>query len=115
MTFAFMVLYWLASIILWVSILTILRAKEVKKDMGLVLSLVLSIVFLMIIIRLTLHAPLYYLVGAVGWSVFSIAVLWRGPLTWKRAMGAIIDFLFWPQALCFAMFIYGVSDAEQSA
>ncbi len=115
MIIAAVILYWLASIVLWVSILGGIRALQIKKSFSLVASLILSIVFLMMIIRISLHAPVYYMIGGLAFTAFSLFAFPRLHTGWRHALDLLINFMFWPQSICFLMFLYGIGDAEKSA
>lgn len=85
MIIAAVILYWLASIVLWVSILGGIRALQIKKSFSLVASLILSIVFLMMIIRISLHAPVYYMIGGLAFTAFSLFAFPRLHTGWRHA------------------------------
>lgn len=115
MIIACLIIYWIASIVLWVSILGGIRALQIKKSFSLVASFVLSIVFLMIIIRVSLHIPLCYMIGGLAFTAYSSYAFPSLRTGWRRALDILINFMFWPQSICFLMFLYGISDAEESS
>lgn len=115
MIFAFVIFYWLASIILWIIILGLLRSPLIKKDISQVLSLILSVIFLAMVLKLSLFTPICYVVGGAVYCAFTWLTLPNVQNGWRRYVAKIIDMVFWPQSLCLTMFLYGASDEQPSA
>lgn len=114
MIIAFCILQYIATIVLWVSILGWMRTYKIQKDFGIVLSLLLATFFLFMVIKFSIYKMLYYLIGAVLYTLFSFPILARVQKGWRLLIETIVSFIFWPQTLCFAMFMYSINDQQEN-
>lgn len=115
MIWAFVIIYWLASIGLWVGIMTLMRSLEIKKNNSIVIGLGLSIIFLMLVLKLSILNPWCYFVGSMAYSLFVWFGIPNARTGWQKIVGKFTDVLFWPQSLCLNMFLYSVRSDEQSS
>lgn len=115
MIIALMILQFIGSIILWLTIASVIRTLKIKPGFSLVASLVLSIIFLVLSERLSIMFPMYYLICGLVYSLYTLfnVIRYGGKSKITILINTIGGFCFWPQSVCYNLFLYSISDAGE--
>lgn len=115
MILLFIILQFIGSIALWLTITSTIRTLKLKKDFSLIISLILSIVFLIMAMRLSIMFPMYYLICAIIHSLYVLFIVVRDVNKSKFSIiiNTVSGFCFWPQSICYNLFLYSISDVDK--
>lgn len=114
MMWLFCIAHYIVFIAMWVSIIGLMRAKKIERSPALAIHLFFTVIFLVLAIKFSLIRPIFYLIGAILNFIFSTFILSKSQPGWRRWIDMLISFLFWPEAIAFAMFLHFIKEDEKN-